>query len=62
MLIKSPNSLNVNQPASLLDHVDENGNLTEGDWRKDITGDTLYPLQTPRSGHNAKISAKAIRD
>ena len=37
-------------------------NATEGEWRKDITGDTFYPLQTPRSGHNAKTSAKAIRD
>ena len=24
--------------AELVDHVDENGNLTEGEWQKDITG------------------------
>ena len=29
---------------------------------KEYNGDTFYPLQTPRSGHNAKTSAKAIRD
>ena len=54
--------MNVYRPASLVDHADENENLTEGEWRKDIMGDTFYPLQTPTSGHNAKISAKEIRD
>ena len=62
ILIRSPDSLNVYRPASLVDHVDENGNLIQGEWRKDITGDTFYPLQTPRKAHNAKTSAKAIRD
>ena len=47
MLIRSPDSLNVYRSASLVDHVDENGNLTEGEWRKNITGDTFYPSQTP---------------
>ena len=32
MLIKSPDLLNVYRPASLVDHVDENGNPTEGEW------------------------------
>ena len=32
MLIRSPDSLNVYRPASLVDHVDESGNLTEGNW------------------------------
>ena len=27
----------------------KNENLTEGEWRKDITGNTFYSLQTPRS-------------
>ena len=62
MLIRSPDSLNIYRSASLVDHAYENGNLTEGKWRKDITGDIFYPLRTPRSGHNAKTSAKAIRD
>ena len=62
MLIRSPDSLTVYRPASLMDHADENGNLPEGEWQKNITGDTCYPLQTPRSKHNAKTSAKAIRD
>ena len=61
MLIRIPDLLNVYRPASLMDHVDENGNLTEGEWRKYITRDTFYRLQTPRSGRNAKTSAKAIR-
>ena len=30
MLIRSPDSLDVYRPASTVDHVDENGNLTEG--------------------------------
>ena len=62
MLIRSSDSLNVYRPASLVDNVDENGNLTKREWGKDITGDTFYPLQTPRSGLNAKTPAKAIRD
>ena len=62
MLIRSPDSLNVHRAASLVDHVDENGNLTEEEWRKGITGDILYPLQTRRSEQNAKTSSKAIKD
>ena len=62
MLIRSPDSLNVYRPAAPVDHVDENENLTEGEWQKDVTGDTFYPLQTPRSRYNVKIFAKAIRD
>ena len=61
MLIRSLHSLNVHRPALLVNHVDENGNLTEGEWRKNVTGDNFYPLQTLRSRHNAKIYAKAIR-
>lgn len=38
MLIRSSDSLNVYQLASLVDHVDENGNLTDGEWQKDIMG------------------------
>ena len=62
MLIRRTDLLNVYRPASLVDHVDENGYLTEGEWRTDITGQIFYPLQTHRSGNSAKISAKAIRD
>ena len=62
MLIRSPDSLSAYRPISLVDHVDENGNMTEGEWRNDVIGDTFYPLQTPRSGHNAKTSAKVIKD
>ena len=61
MLIKSSDSLNIYRSASLVDHVDKNGNLTEGEWGKDIRRNTLYPLQTPRSEHNAKCSTKAMR-
>ena len=62
MLIRSPNSLNIYQPASLVNHVDENRNLTGGEWKKDITGDTFYPLQTHTSEHNIKSSTKSIRE
>ena len=62
MLIRSSDSLNVYQLASLVDHVDENGNLTEGKLQKVAMGDTFYPLQTPRSEHNAKTTAIAIRN
>ena len=62
ILITNPDSINVYRPASLVDHVDENGNLTEDEWQKDITGVTFHPLQTPKSGHNAKTSAKSISD
>ena len=38
MLIRSPDSFSAYRPASLVDHIHENANLTEGDWRKDIGG------------------------
>lgn len=63
MLLKSHSSTNAYRPTSLTDYVNSNGEITEGEWRRDvITGDTFYPLQVPRSGHNAKASAKGIRD
>ena len=59
MLTRSSDSLNV---YSLLDDIHKNGNMTEGDWQKDISWDTFNSLETPRSGQNVKTSAKAIRD
>ena len=47
--------------AELVDHVDENGNLTEGEWQKDITGNFFQLLPTLGSGRNTKTYAKAIR-
>ena len=38
----------------------ENGDLVA--WQKGITGNNYYLLQTPRSGHKEKTSAKLIRD
>ena len=49
------------ETAELVDHVDENGNLTEGEWQKDITGNFFQLLPTLGSGRNTKTYAKAIR-
>ena len=62
MLMRSPNSLDIYRPASLVIHVDENRNLTGGEWKKDIAGDTFYPLHTHTSEHNIKSSTKSIRE
>ena len=62
MLIKSPNSMSVYRPRSLVDFEDENGNVTPGEWRNDVITDSFYPLQVPRTGHNATKSAKSVRD
>ena len=62
MLIKSPKSVNTYRPANLGNSLLENGEIIEGDWRKNHITDSFYPLQVPRGGHNAKISAKAVRE
>ena len=43
-MIRSPHSLNVCRLASLVDQVDENGNLTKGKRRKDKTGGYFLPI------------------
>ena len=62
MLIKSPLSSNAYRPPSLADSVLENGEVLEGEWRNQVVVDSFYPLQIPRTGHNASTNAKAIRD
>ena len=62
MLIRGQDPLNVYPQASLVDHVDKIGNLNEGEWQKDITGNIYCPLQTPGNRHNTENFAKATRD
>ena len=62
MLIKSPHSVNAYRPASLADSVHENGDVIEGEWRNKVVIDSFYPLQVPRTGHNATTSAKSVKD
>ena len=58
MFTDGSDSLNVYRPASLVDHVDKNANLTEEEWQKDITGDTLYQLQIPKVNIMRKLLQK----
>ena len=43
IMIRSLHSLNAYWSASLMDHADENGNLSEREQQKNITGDISYP-------------------
>ena len=58
MLIKKP----AYRSGNLADCILENGDIREGDWREDAPSDTFHALQVTQSGHNASVTAKAIRD
>ena len=58
MLIKSPNSVNVYSPASFVDCIQEDGEVSEGEWRTNVVTDSFYSLQVPRTSHNASLYAK----
>ena len=62
MLIKSSFSANVYRPAFFADTILENGEIVAGEWRDNQSNDSLYELQVPRSGHNASIAAKSVRE
>ena len=62
MLIKSPNSANVYRPAFFADTILDDGEIAEGEWREHQANDSLCSLQVPRSGHNASLYAKSIRE
>ena len=57
MLLKNPAYL----PGTLADSILENGDIREGEWRDNVATETYHPLQMPKSGHNASITAKAVR-
>ena len=60
MLLKSPHSNKCYRPPSFADTVLEDGEIVEGEWRENR--ESLDPLQVPRTGHNASLSAKAVRE
>lgn len=62
MLIKSSNSANVYRTPSLADNLLEDGEVTQGEWRLEIPTETFYPLEVPRTGHNASLDAKSVRN
>ena len=62
MLIKSPNSLNIYRPASFADCILDDGEIADGEWRANVVSDSFYSLQVPRTGHNASLDAKLVRE
>ena len=62
MLIKSPNSVNVYRPSYFPDTIVEDGEISEGEWRANLIPDSFYSLQVPRTGHNASLYVKSVRE
>ena len=62
MLCQSTSSRSAYRPPTIADSYDDQGNLVEGDWRRDEKNDYLYPCKVPSSGHNPSISAKVTRE
>ena len=63
MLIKSSNSANVCRPPTLADNLLEDGEIGEGEWRfSERPTETFYSLEVPRTGHNASLDAKSVRN
>ena len=62
MQIKSPNSANVYRSAFFANTISDDGEIAKGEWREYQANDSLCSLQVPRSGHNASLYAKSIRE
>ena len=62
MLIKSPNSVNIYRPSSFADTTLEDGEVSEGEWRASLIPDSFYSLQVPRTGHNASLYGKSVKE
>ena len=62
MLIKSPHSVKVYHPASFADCILEDGEVSEGEWCTNVVTDSFYSLHVPRTGHNASLYAKSVRE
>ena len=60
MLIKSSNSVNTYRPSSFADTVLEDEEISEGEWRANLIPDSS--LQVSRTGHNASLYAKSVRE
>ena len=62
MLVKSTNSVNVYRPSSFADTILEDGEISEGEWRANLIPVSFYSLQVPRTGHNASLYVKSVRE
>ena len=63
MLLKSTKSSNIYRPPMLADCLLGSGEITEGEWRSsERPTQSLYPLEIPKTGHNASLKAKAVRN
>ena len=62
MLTNSPKSANVYRPPFYGDSLSEDGEIIEGEWRAEKSAESLYSLEIPRSGHNATLYAKSVRE
>lgn len=61
MLIKSSNLANVYRPAFFADTILDNAEIDDGEWRENLSNDSLYELQVPRSGHKTSICRKVYK-
>ena len=62
LIVKCLNSVNVYSPASFVDCILEDGEVSEGEWRTNVVTDSFYSRQVPRTGHNASLHAKLVRE
>ena len=58
MFIKNP----AYRPGKLTDTLLEDGEVLEEEWRDNVSTDSFYPLQIPRSGYYPSIAAKTVKD
>ena len=61
MLITSPHSVNVYHPASFIDCILEDREVSEEEWCTNVVTDSFYSLQVPPTSHNSSLHAKSIR-
>ena len=36
--------------------------ISEGEWRANLIPDSFYSLQVPRTGHNASLYTKSVKE
>ena len=62
MLIESPNSVNVYQPASSVDAILGDGEYQKKNGGTNVVTDLFYLLQVPQTSHSESLYAKSVRE
>ena len=62
MLIKNPNSINIYRPASFADSILDDGEIADKEWRANVVLDSFSSFQVSRTGYNASLDAKLVRE